>query len=67
MVCDVTGAYFRREGLGGKFIGGISPPEDKEPSTSDLDVDYSYFDEILWPILARRVPAFNSIKVSKQL
>lgn len=67
MVCDITGAYFRREGLGGKFIGGVSPLEHEEPCTSDLEVDYSFFDQTLWPILARRVPAFNSVKVSVYL
>ena len=35
--------------------------EDKD--TDDLDVDYSYFDEHLWPILAERVPAFEALKV----
>lgn len=67
MVFDYTGAYFRREGLGGKFIGGISPIEEEEPSTDNLDVDFSFFDKTLWPILASRVPAFNAIKVSEKI
>lgn len=66
MVFDYTGAYFRREGLGGKFIAGISPPKELEPPTDNLEVDFSFFDQELWPILARRVPAFNAIKVSLQ-
>lgn len=65
MVMDSTGAYFRREGLGGTFITGLSPTEEEEPPTDNLDVDFNYFDKWLWPILAKRVPAFNSIKVSK--
>lgn len=65
MVFDYTGAYFRREGLGGKFIAGVSPIEEEEPSTDNLDVDYTFFDKTLWPILARRVPAFNALKVSE--
>lgn len=65
MVMDSTGAYFRREGLGGTFIAGISPTEEEEPPTDNLEVDFNYFDQKLWPILAQRVPAFNSIKVSK--
>lgn len=63
MVMDNTGAYFRREGLGGRYITGKSPSKEEEPPTDNLEVDYSYFDKVLWPILAQRVPAFNAIKV----
>lgn len=34
--------------------------------TSDgvsLETDHSIFDDILWPVLARRVPAFEELKV----
>ncbi|KAL1497155.1 hypothetical protein ABEB36_008161 [Hypothenemus hampei] len=63
MTIDHTGAYFRRDGLGGKFICGISPEIGDEPDVSNLDVNYEYFDKRLWPILAQRVPAFNALKV----
>lgn len=42
----------------------MSPLPEEEPPVGDLDVDYQYFDEKVWPILAKKVPAFNSIKVS---
>lgn len=64
MTIDYTGAYFRRDGLGGAYIGGMSPLPEEEPSTDNLDVDHQYFDEKVWPILAQRVPAFNSLKVT---
>ena len=35
--------------------------EDKD--SDDLDIDYSYFDERIWPILAQRIPAFEALKV----
>lgn len=63
MVIDHTGAYFRRDGLGGSFICGRSPDFDAEPPTTDLEVDHNYFDEHVWPRIANRVPAFNSVKV----
>nr|XP_022902275.1 FAD-dependent oxidoreductase domain-containing protein 1 [Onthophagus taurus] len=63
MTIDYTGAYFRRDGYGGTFIGGLSPLPNEEPTTDNLDVDHVYFDEKIWPILAHRVPAFNSVKV----
>ncbi|XP_056399967.1 FAD-dependent oxidoreductase domain-containing protein 1 [Hyla sarda] len=63
LMIDSSGAYFRREGLGGNYIGGLSPPEDEEPDNSNLDVDHEYFNQKVWPLLAHRVPAFESLKV----
>ncbi|XP_069470304.1 FAD-dependent oxidoreductase domain-containing protein 1 isoform X2 [Ambystoma mexicanum] len=63
LLIDPSGAYFRREGLAGNYIGGISPTEEEEPDISDLEVDHSFFQERLWPKLAHRVPIFESLKV----
>jgi FAD-dependent oxidoreductase domain-containing protein 1 len=60
LVVDPTGAYFRPEGK--NFICGISPPEDNDPDCEDFHMDYSVFEERLWPILAERVPIFEAIK-----
>ncbi|KAG9482035.1 hypothetical protein GDO78_010978 [Eleutherodactylus coqui] len=62
LLIDSSGAYFRREGLGGNYIGGMSPTEEEEPDTSNLDVDHNYFQEKVWPLLAHRVPVFESLK-----
>ncbi|KAJ8958813.1 hypothetical protein NQ318_019573 [Aromia moschata] len=64
LTIDHSGVYFRRDGLGGAYICGLSPAPEDEPSTENLDVDYKYFDDKVWPILAKRVPAFESIKVA---
>ncbi|XP_030217532.1 FAD-dependent oxidoreductase domain-containing protein 1 [Gadus morhua] len=61
---DYSGIYFRREGLGGNYITGTSPEEDAEPDVSNLDVDHEFFQEKIWPSLAHRVPAFESLKVT---
>ncbi|XP_054251554.1 FAD-dependent oxidoreductase domain-containing protein 1 [Indicator indicator] len=61
-VIDTSGAYFRRDGIAGNYIGGMSPPEDEEPDPSDLSVDHEFFPERLWPLLARRVPAFAALR-----
>lgn len=60
---DYSGVYFRREGLGGNFIAGMSPEEMEEPDTSNLDVDHQFFEDKIWPRLAHRVPAFEKLKV----
>ncbi|RVE64187.1 hypothetical protein OJAV_G00143630 [Oryzias javanicus] len=61
---DYSGVYFRREGLGGNYITGVSPEEGEEPDTSDLEVDHQFFQDKVWPKLASRVPAFEKLKVS---
>ncbi|SMF75475.1 sarcosine oxidase [Tistlia consotensis] len=61
LVIDPSGLYFRPEGAG--YICGIAPKEgEPDPDSLDLEVDWTPFEEILWPGLAARVPAFESIK-----
>jgi FAD-dependent oxidoreductase domain-containing protein 1 len=57
---DVTGEYFRPEGR--NFIWGFTPTEDEEPQTKDWEMDDSWFEGKVWPALAARVPAFESVK-----
>jgi len=64
LVIDPCGVYFRREGLGGNYLCGQSPTEEQEPADTDLNVvDMDWFDEQVWPVLANRVKAFESLKV----
>ncbi len=62
LVIDPSGVWFRPEGR--TFICGAPPPEDRDPDTLDLTVEHDLFDEILWPALAARVPAFEALKVT---
>ncbi|XP_035998654.1 FAD-dependent oxidoreductase domain-containing protein 1 [Fundulus heteroclitus] len=64
LLIDYSGVYFRREGLGGNYISGISPEEAEEPDTSNLEVDHQFFEDKVWPKLAHRVPAFEKLKVT---
>lgn len=64
LVIDPSGVYFRPEGQG--FIGGVAPPADADPDIEDLDdfaVDHALFDDVVWPTLARRVPAFEALRL----
>lgn len=60
LVIDTSGVFFRPEGE--YFIGGASPPEEEDLHELPLEVDHRLFDEVLWPALAARVPAFEAIK-----
>lgn len=63
LVIDPAGLWFRPES--GAFICGISPPEEEDPDCLDFEIDYGLFDRLLWPLLARRVPAFEAIKTTR--
>jgi sarcosine oxidase len=63
LLIDPTGVYFRPEGA--SFICGVSPPEDADPDCLDFEIDYSLFEETIWPTLAHRVPAFEAIKLAR--
>uniref|UniRef100_A0ABI7YW63 FAD-dependent oxidoreductase domain-containing protein 1 n=1 Tax=Felis catus TaxID=9685 RepID=A0ABI7YW63_FELCA len=62
-VIDPSGTYFRREGLGHNYLGGCSPTEEEEPDPGNLEVDHDFFQDRVWPPLAQRVPAFETLKV----
>lgn len=63
LLIDPNGVYFRPEGAG--YICGVSPPEDADPDALDFEVDYTLFEETVWPTLAHRVPAFEAIKLTR--
>jgi FAD-dependent oxidoreductase domain-containing protein 1 len=62
LTVDPSGVWFRPEGR--VFLCGRSPEEDEEPPVGDLDVvDHAFFEQKVWPRLAARVPAFETVKV----
>ncbi|KAM6157810.1 FAD-dependent oxidoreductase domain-containing protein 1 [Rhynchocyon petersi] len=63
LVVDTSGAYFRREGLGSNFLGGRSPSEEEESDPKNLEAGRDFFQEMVWPHLAQRIPAFETLKV----
>jgi glycine/D-amino acid oxidase-like deaminating enzyme len=61
LVVDPSGLWFRPEGRGW-LCGG--PPRGDDPDAAPLEVDHGLFDEVLWPALAQRVPAFEAARVA---
>ncbi len=62
LVIDPSGAWFRPEGDG--FIGAPPPPADEEDRDAlPLVAERGEFEERLWPILAGRVPAFDTLRL----
>lgn len=72
LLIDTSGAYCRPEGKRGAegqmFICGASPvdgqhdPDWDEKAADVEDVDWSFFEETVWPALAHRIPAFEAIR-----
>lgn len=67
LVVDVSGCYFRSDGAPGRYLCGVSPSPDwgdPDCDVSSLDtVDHRLFEEVLWPALYQRVPAFEALRV----
>lgn len=64
LVIDPSGVYFRPEGPG--WICGVAPAPERDPDLHDLDdfeVDHALFDDLIWPVLARRVPGFEALRL----
>ncbi len=62
LVIDTSGIWFRPEGH--QFICGFAPASHADPDEPPLDVEYDAFDNLVWPALAHRVPAFEAIRMT---
>ena len=61
LTIDPSGTWFRPEGR--FYIGGTTPAEGNDPPTAPLEVQHQEWDDMVWPALANRVPAFEAAKV----
>jgi len=61
LMIDPSGLYFRPEGK--FYLTGIQPPESEDVDCEDFDIDHAFFDREVWPRLAERAKAFESLKV----
>ena len=61
LLIDTTGVWWRPEGAG--YICGFSPDDlDETDHAKDFEVDWPLFEDVIWPALANRVPAFEEIR-----
>jgi glycine/D-amino acid oxidase-like deaminating enzyme len=65
LLIDPSGVYARPEGAG--FICGVAPPEEADPDVApdDFAVDHALFEDVVWPTLAARVPAFEQLRMER--
>jgi glycine/D-amino acid oxidase-like deaminating enzyme len=64
LVIDPSGVWFRPEVERGRFLCG-APPRGEDVDDAPLErVDHALFDEVIWPVLAARVPVFDALRVT---
>jgi FAD-dependent oxidoreductase domain-containing protein 1 len=65
LLVDPSGVYVRPEGS--TYICGVSPPEeaDSRAAPDDFEPDWPLFEEHIWPVLAHRIPAFETLKLDR--
>ncbi|HSS83004.1 MAG TPA: FAD-binding oxidoreductase [Reyranella sp.] len=61
LTIDPSGTWFRPEGR--FYIGGTTPAAGNDPPGAPLEVQHQEWDDMVWPTLAARVPAFEAAKV----
>ncbi|MFC3205480.1 NAD(P)/FAD-dependent oxidoreductase [Aquamicrobium soli] len=64
LMIDPSGVFCRPEGR--FFLAGCPPVEDPAADFDDFEPCYEEFEDIIWPALAGRSPAFEAIKVVNQ-
>jgi FAD-dependent oxidoreductase domain-containing protein 1 len=65
LIVDTTGVWVRPEG--NLYLCGVSPAENADPraDNDDFEVDYTQFDDIVWPALAHRIKAMEELKLMR--
>jgi len=62
LVIDPSGLYVRPDGR--RFLCGAPRQDDSRREGQTLEVETDLFDTVVWPLLAARVPAFESIRMT---
>ena len=64
LTIDHSGVFFRRQGLSNYYFCGLNQSEENEPTNMDLKhIDYEYFENKIKPVLIKRVPSFQNLKL----
>jgi FAD-dependent oxidoreductase domain-containing protein 1 len=61
LLIDPSGFWVRPEGR--HFLCGAPPRPGDDTDDRPLDPDHALFEEVIWPALAERIPAFEELRV----
>jgi glycine/D-amino acid oxidase-like deaminating enzyme len=62
LTIDPSGVWFRPEG--GCFIAGFTPDPDPAVAAEDFEPRHGEWEDVVWPALAARSPAFEAVKLT---
>jgi glycine/D-amino acid oxidase-like deaminating enzyme len=63
ILIDASGAFVRPAQH--HFLCAVVPAEQDDHDDLPLDPDFALFDDMLWPTLAERIPAFEALRVER--
>ncbi len=62
LTIDPSGVHVRQEGVG-HYLAGCGPDVDPAVEADDFTMDHGLWEEKVWPILAERIPRFETIRL----
>lgn len=62
LTIDPSGVFCRPEGA--FYLTGTVPASDPAVAYDDFEVNYAEFEDLIWPVLANRIPQFEAIKMT---
>lgn len=65
LTIDPSGVHVRENG-GGTYMGGGHAQFDPAVDPDDFTMDHSLWEQHVWPIIAARIPQFESVKVTSE-
>jgi glycine/D-amino acid oxidase-like deaminating enzyme len=65
LTIDPMGIHVRENG-GGTYLAGGHPDVDPAVAFDDFTMDFAFWEEHAWPIIATRIPQFEAIKVTHE-
>lgn len=65
LTIDPSGIHVRENG-GGTYLAGGHPEVDPAVEFDDFTMDFAFWEQHAWPIIATRIPQFETIKVTHE-
>lgn len=61
LTIDPSGVFVRTDGA--NYLAGYTPDPDHAADPDDFHMDDSPWEEVMWPVIAARIPAFERLRV----
>lgn len=65
LTIDPSGIHVRENG-GGTYLAGGHPDDDPAVAFDDFTMDFAFWEQHAWPVIANRIPQFEAIKVTHE-